>query len=84
MPKTIYCETYKHFCRLLIQARENANFTQTELAQILHKPQSYISKYERGDRRLDVLEFLVIANALKIDASSILTELKINKREECS
>jgi len=79
--KTIYCETYKNLCRLLTKAREDAGLTQNELAEILDKPQSYISKYERGDRRLDVLEFLEVASALKVNASFLLDELQMTKSE---
>jgi transcriptional regulator with XRE-family HTH domain len=46
-------------------ARRRANLTQQELAKRLDKPQSFVSAYERGQRRIDLAEFLVIAQALK-------------------
>ncbi|EAZ90459.1 transcriptional regulator, XRE family protein [Crocosphaera chwakensis CCY0110] len=60
---------------LLINARQSANLTQTELSKRLNKPQSYVSKYERGERRLDVIEFLEVCNALNIDPVILLKKL---------
>lgn len=57
-------------------ARQEAGLTQQELADALGKPQSYVSKYERGERRLDVIEFLEISSALKLDAASVVEALK--------
>jgi transcriptional regulator with XRE-family HTH domain len=53
--------------RLLIEAREAANVTQTELANRLGHTQSFVSNYERGQRRLDVPEFILICRALGLD-----------------
>ncbi len=48
------------------EVRRNANVTQDELAQRLGKPQSFISSYERGQRRIDVLELMRILKALAL------------------
>jgi transcriptional regulator with XRE-family HTH domain len=48
---------------------------QWQLAERLKRPQSYISKFERGERRLDVIEFLDVAKALRIDPLELLREL---------
>ncbi len=53
--------------QLLIEAREAANVTQTELANRLKRTQSFVSNYERGQRRLDVPEFILICRALGLD-----------------
>lgn len=66
MTKSLSNPNYQHLCKYLIQAREEKCFTQVEVAQRLHKPQSYVSKYERGERRLDILEFIDLAKALDI------------------
>jgi transcriptional regulator with XRE-family HTH domain len=47
----------------LVEARKQAGVTQTELAGQLHRPQSFVAKYEGRERRLDVAEYLMIARA---------------------
>lgn len=56
MKPSRYSTAYKCFLRLLRQARLESGLTQVELAQALGLPQSYVSKCEIGERRLDVLE----------------------------
>lgn len=56
----------------MVLARKEANVTQHELARRIKKPQSFISKYERLERRLDVPEFVFVARALGIDPSKLL------------
>jgi transcriptional regulator with XRE-family HTH domain len=62
----------------MIQARTKANITQSDLAKKLKKPQSFVSKYENGERRLDVVEFIAVCKALGIDAKKILANLLSN------
>ena len=59
----------------MIAARKAAGLTQTELAEQLGKPQSYVSKYDRGERRLDVIEFLTLADLLHFDPHACITRL---------
>lgn len=61
---------------LLIEARKEAGLTQAGLADRLDRPQSFVSKYERGERRLDIVEFLEVADALGIDAAKLIQELR--------
>ncbi|MDJ0729913.1 MAG: helix-turn-helix transcriptional regulator [Crocosphaera sp.] len=75
MSKSTYSKKATQLRLLLINARKSANFTQTELSKRLNKPQSYVSKYERGERRLDVIEFLEVSNALNIDPIALIEEL---------
>jgi predicted transcriptional regulator len=49
--------------------------TQVELARRLGKPQSVVSGYENGRRRVDVLEFLLIVHALGADPVAIFAEI---------
>jgi transcriptional regulator with XRE-family HTH domain len=51
----------------LTHAREAAGVTQAELGRRLSKPQSYISKIETGERRIDFIELLALLEAISID-----------------
>ena len=50
----------------LADARERAGLTQQQLARRLRKPQSFVSNYERGQRRIDILELLRVVDALDV------------------
>jgi transcriptional regulator with XRE-family HTH domain len=63
------------FRELLVEARKKADLTQAELSSRLNRPQSFVSKYERGERRLDVLEFREVARGLRIDPIEFLAKL---------
>ena len=73
--KSSFSSEYKLFCRLLRAARVDAGLAQEAVAKRLNRPQSYVSKYEAGERRLDVIEFLRVARALKIAPEEILKKL---------
>ena len=53
-----------------------AGLTQIELSLKLRRPQSFVAKYEGGDRRLDVIELLDVCAILKIDLFQIIVDLK--------
>jgi transcriptional regulator with XRE-family HTH domain len=59
----------------MIDARRGAGLTQQGLAKRLGKHQSFVAKYEGGERRLDVVEFLVIAGAIGADPMKLLRRL---------
>ena len=65
MAKSIYTNEYKNVVKQLRKARSETNFTQVDIAQKLKKPQSYISKIERGERRVDVAELSILAKIYK-------------------
>ena len=67
MPSSLHSHQYNIFRSLLITARQESGLTQTQIAEQLNKPQSFISKYERGERRLDFAEFIELAGILGID-----------------
>lgn len=75
MKKALYERSYAAFTELLREERRSAGLTQAALAKKLRRPQSYVSKYERGDRRIDVIEFLEIARAIKFDPNEFLRRL---------
>jgi transcriptional regulator with XRE-family HTH domain len=68
-------EAQTRFRELLVAARKEADLTQAELSSRLNRPQSFVSKYERGERRLDVVEFREVARALGVDPVKFLTNL---------
>ncbi|MBI1800941.1 MAG: helix-turn-helix transcriptional regulator [Chloroflexi bacterium] len=63
-PQTHHAQ-YQKFLKQLRQARLDAGLTQLEAARLLNKPQSYISKCENGERRVDVVELKVFASIYK-------------------
>jgi Helix-turn-helix len=65
-------EAYVLLGERLAEARREAGITQVELAARLRKPQSFVSAFERGQRRIDILEFLVVLDALPSDAPRVL------------
>jgi transcriptional regulator with XRE-family HTH domain len=75
LKKALYERSYAAFTGLLKEERKKAGLTQAKLAKKLRRPQSYVSKYERGDRRLDVIEFLEVARAIDFDPSEFLRKL---------
>lgn len=77
MKKALYERNYAAFTDLLKEERKKAGLTQAKLAKKLRRPQSYVSKYERGDRQLDVIEFLEIARAVDFDPGEILSKLPL-------
>lgn len=79
--KSVYTYEYNQFRKMLIAARKSTNLTQAELSIKLQRPQSYVSKYERGERRLDLIEFLELAEVLKIDPVVFIQQLKDFKQE---
>ena len=57
------------------KARKNAGLTQQEVADLLGKPQSFVAKYEGGERRLDVVEFIEVAQAIGADARRLISKI---------
>lgn len=61
---------------LLVEARKAKGLTQAELADALRKPQSFVAKYENGERRIDVIEFVDITAVLAVSASNLLAKIE--------
>ncbi|MGS1094840.1 helix-turn-helix domain-containing protein [Aquamicrobium terrae] len=57
---------------LLVQARKDAGITQVELGKRLGQRQTFVSKFELGERRLDVAEFIAVSRAIGIDPRKII------------
>jgi len=61
---------------LLVEARKAKGLTQAELAETLNKPQSFVAKYENGERRIDVVEFVDITAALGVSTADLLGRIE--------
>ena len=73
--KSVHSGAQTAFCRLMIEARKKAGLTQQELAAKLSRPQSFVAKYEGGERRIDVVEFIAICRAISVDSVEIIRKL---------
>jgi transcriptional regulator with XRE-family HTH domain len=74
--KTIHDEAYQVLVERLRDARQQAHVTQTELAESLGTDQSYVSKYERAERRLDVIEVRAVCRALRVDFCGFIAAIE--------
>jgi hypothetical protein len=75
MTRSLFSEQYDRLCQLLIRTRVQAGLSQAQLAKCLQRPQSFVSKYETKQRRLDVVEFLEIAHCMKVNGAELLHHL---------
>lgn len=76
MPNPIHDFRYKLFREMLTEVRLAKGLLQSDVAERLGKNQSFVSKYERGERRLDFPEFLELAAALGIEVTEFVNEYK--------
>lgn len=73
---------YRSLIGALSRIRQQQGVSQRELARRLSKPPSFVNKIELFERRLDVLEFIIIAEALGLAPGKLLQELRITLPEE--
>jgi transcriptional regulator with XRE-family HTH domain len=66
---------------LLRRVRQEAGLNQEELAKLLGKPQSFVSKYEMGERRIDILELRLICHVLSIDITDFIHKFESELNE---
>ena len=76
MGKTLQSERHRALIDLLIAKREAVGLTQAALANRLGEYQSFVARVESGQRRIDVIEFLDIANALGFDPCKTIRMLR--------
>ena len=76
MEKMVYTPEYGILLRMLRRLRQERGLTQVQLAERLSENQSFVSKCERGEHRLDVLELRIFCNGLGITLVEFITELE--------
>lgn len=69
---TVHTEAYSKFLKALVNLRCEAGLSQAQLTNKLGKPPSFVGKYELGERRLDVIELLIILRVLEQDSCSFV------------
>ncbi|KAF1708652.1 transcriptional regulator [Pseudoxanthomonas sacheonensis] len=74
--KSIYERSYRTLLSVLVQARKDAGLTQQQLADKLGRPQSFVSKTENGERRIDVVEFLELCRLVGADPHNVLRRIE--------
>lgn len=75
MGRTLRSAGHVALMAALKQARLDAGLTQTDVAERLRRPQSFVAKYENGERRIEVVEFVQIVRAIGCDGQSIISKV---------
>ncbi len=73
--RSVHTDAYRAVLEVLVAARRRAGLTQQQVAKRLRKPQSFVSKYENGERRLDVAEFIGVLEILDQDPRVAMDEI---------
>ena len=77
---SIRSDLYRRMIELLVQARKDADITQVELGKRLGQRQTFVSKVELGERRLDVAEFIGVCRAIGADPYGIIEAAETDQR----
>lgn len=75
MTASLHTTRYRFLRDFLTEARKSQGLSQEALAEKLGRLQTFVSKYERGERRLDIVELLDVTDALQLDASKLIKQL---------
>jgi len=74
MGRSVHSQPYKDLLALMVAARNSAGLSQADLAERIGRTQSFVSKYERGERRLDVVEFVQFVRAMNLDPGALFAK----------
>lgn len=77
MAKSIFTKEYALFLYCLRKSRKAAGLTQEEVAERLKQTQSFVSKCERGERRIDVVELRAFCYAIGTSLNDFIQQLEI-------
>lgn len=75
MPHALHSTAHQLLIARLRQARKAAGLRQAQVAARLGVPQSFVAKVEGGERRLDVIDFVRIAQAIEVDPATLIMQL---------
>ncbi len=75
MPDSLRSPEQQKLQDLLAELRKSKGMTQADVAATLDKPQSFVAKYEGGERRLDVVEYIAVVQALGADPAKMLAKI---------
>lgn len=81
MKKNLYTHRQRILLDLLRNIRKDAGLRQDDVAERLGRPQSFVSKYESGERRLDILELYDVCEALGLKLNNFVEKLEVNLRD---
>lgn len=79
MQKSLKSAEYTRLIAMLVAVRKDADVKQQALAKLLGRPQSFVAKYEGGERRIDLVEFVAIVRALNADPVKLFREFVANE-----
>ena len=75
MPRDLNSPRYQALRKLIRAERKQRGLSQAQVAKILGRPQSYVADFERRERRIDVVEYLALAQAIGFDPLNLLAEV---------
>jgi transcriptional regulator with XRE-family HTH domain len=75
MPKSVFGGAHNDLVEVLLDARKSSGLTQAELGERVGKDQTFISLIENSQRRVDVLEFIRLCRAMRMDPARIFAVL---------
>ena len=80
MPRDLHSPRYQALRELIREERKARGITQVQVAMKLNRPQSYVADFERRERRIDVVEYLALANAIGFDPLALLADvMRVNE-----
>jgi HTH-type transcriptional regulator/antitoxin HipB len=79
MSKTLHSDRHKRLAELLVEKRKLAGMTQAAVAKALGRHQPFVANLEMGDRRIDVIELLDLAQVLGFDPNEVISQLQAVK-----
>ncbi|MBX3578339.1 MAG: helix-turn-helix transcriptional regulator [Rhizobiaceae bacterium] len=80
MAKSLHSDRHRRLAELLTEKRKQAGLTQADVAKALGRYQSFVANIENGDRRVDVVEFLDIADVIGFDPHDALEQVSVVSR----